>query len=357
MSAAVITFNTYTNVIKPANIGYVTNGNPLLYVPHTEVCEGASKGPSEEFGDNASAKRVLRCKWQDRMTLAWQLLGGPTILGNPGMPTAAQANTKYSLSTNTGDILVFSPHQYPYNAQLVCNRVSMRPEGRSIATGATWDSRINQTLVPTPDTVNNFVGANTANQAANQTSGGAILECEYVTPQEYTASGNGYQLFFKENLSPSTEFLTMPRNNLYWDAGQTIPINVNEAPAFEIKRWMWTVTRRKVCPTGTLLPLIRAAQGQVSNDNLVSNFFAAGWNAGYVLFEGADLAPDSMNDGTPALQVNLKFKCSTVQWNKFPHVFNSASGVNFDTIYNADGSAFKMFPTGALGPLISSAYW
>ena len=350
MSATVFTFTTYTNVIYTGNKGYTTNGNPLQYVPHTEVCEGASKGPTEDFGDNAHAKRVIRCKWEDRMTLAWQLLGGPTILGNPGMPTAAQANSKYTISTSTGDILVFSPHQYPYNPQLVCSQVSMRPEGRSLATGAVWDSRINQSLVPTPETVNNFVGS------ANGT-GGAILECTYVTPQEYTAAGNGYQLFFKENLSPSTEFITLPRNNLYWDNAQAIPINVNEAPAFEIKRWIWTVTRRKVCPTGTLLPLILAAQGQVSNDNLVSNFFAAGWTAGFVLFEGAELQADSMNDGTPALQVQLKFKCSNVPWNKFPHVYNSSSNVNFDTIYNANGTAFKMFPTGALGPLISSAYW
>lgn len=346
MSAAVITFTSYTNVIMPGNAGPqppTPDTSPLLYVWHTELAAGRSSGPEEDFGDNAHAKRVLRCRWQDRMTLAWQLLGGPTILGNPGNPTAAQANAKYSLSASTGDILVFSPHQYPYNAQLVCQSVSMRGEGNPSNKNAIWDSRINLTNVPAPDTINNFDHA--------------ILECSYVTPQEYTASGNGYQLFFKENLSPATEFITLPRNNLYWDNAQTIPINVNEAPAFEIKRWMWTVTRRKVCPTGTLLPLIRAAQGQVSSDNLVSNFFNAGWNAGYVLFEGATLEPDSMNDGTPALKVDLKFKCSTVMWNKFPHVFNSSGGVNFDTIYNADGSAFKMFPTGALGPLISSAYW
>lgn len=350
MSASVITFNTYTNVVVKNNKGYTTNGNPLLYVPHTEIAAGRSSGPEEDFGDNAHAKRVLRCKWQDRMTLAWQLLGGPTIMGNPGMPTASQVNSKYGTSAATGDIVVFSPHQYPYNAQLVCKSVSMRAEGRPIATGAVWDARINSTNVAIPEMVNNFNGSSDG-------TGGAILECEYVSPQEYTASGNGYQLFFQENLSPSTEFITLPRNNLYWDNAQAVPINVNEAPAFEIKRWMWTVTRRKVTPTGTLLPLIRAAQGCVSSDALVSNFFASGWAAGYVLFEGADLAPDSMNDGTPALCINLKFKASSVAWNKFPHTYNSASGVNFDTIYNADGSAFKMFPTTALGPLISSAYW
>lgn len=352
MSAAIFTFSDYQNLIVPGNAGPQTgpNTNPLKYVWHTELAAGRSQGPEESWGENASGKRTLRCRWQDRMTLAWQLLGGPITIGGVGMPTAAAVNSKYSISTSTGDILVMSPHQYPYNPQLLCSSVQMRGEGNPKNNNAVWDPRITTSgYVPVPQTVNNFDHA--------------ILDCEYVSPQEYIANGTGYSMFFKEDLSPSTEFITLPRNNLFWDSSLTIPINTNECPGFEIKRWIWTVTRRKVCPTGTLLPLVLAAQGCVSNDNLVSNFFATGWAAGYALFEGATLSPDSLNDGTPAVKVDLKFKVSNVPWNKFPHVQGTSGGgtqVSFDPIYqNTGGGAaqFKMYPVTALGNLISSSYW
>lgn len=349
--ASIGTFTTYQNLIgggstspgANGNIGTIPNSNPLLYVPHQELAAGIAGGPEEFMGDNAHAQRVLRCYWQDRLTLAWQLLGGPIQLGAAGNPSASAVNSKWGFSLSTGDFVVMSPHAYPYNPLLFCQSVSIKPSGRPLATNAHWDSRINSTNVPVPATVNNFDHA--------------ILTCDYVSPQEYIANGTGYGMFFKEQLSPCTEFITCPRNNLYWDNAASVPINVNEAPAFEIKRWIWTVKRRKITPTGTLLAQVAAAQGCVNTDTLVSNFFGSWMTAGHVLFEGATMEPDSLNDGTPAVAMELKFKVSNVLWNQFPHVGAGGSSISFDKIYNADGTQFKMYPTTALGPLISSAYW
>ena len=69
---------SYSNLIVNGNQGASPNTNPLNYVPHEEL---ATKPPAESWGDNAQATRVLRCRWQDRMNLAWQLLGGPCYLG------------------------------------------------------------------------------------------------------------------------------------------------------------------------------------------------------------------------------------------------------------------------------------
>jgi hypothetical protein len=350
MSAAVRTFSQYTSTIYPGNKGASPNTDPTKYVPFSEIQYGKSGGPEESFGDNGHAKRVLRCRWQDRMTLIWQLLGGPIILGNPGVPTAAQASTKWSGSwspagsASTGDILVLSPHMYPYNTALYCSNVSVTPEGSPIK-GGVLDSRIDNSLVPS-DTISNFDHA--------------ILACDYISPPTTTGQSTGYSMFFKEQLSPSTEFITLPRNNLYWDNAASVPANTNEAPACEIKRWIWTVTRRKCVIGGPLLSLIPAYQGCVNTGAMASLY--CGGTIGpisQVLFEGATFEPDSLNDGTPAVKAEMKFRISTVDWNKFPHVMGSGAGTQlaFDPLYLPDGTQFKLFPTAALQNLISSSYW
>lgn len=344
MSAAIQVINSYTNLIQTGNKGTSPVTNPLNYVPHTELCAGSGAGtPTETFGDNATGKRVLRCRWQDRVTLAWQLLGGPCVLGQKGAPTAAQYNTKYSKSASDGDIALFSPHQYPYNPQLFCRNVSIVPEGNPIK-GGPWDSRIDGAIVPIPDTVNNFDHA--------------ILTCEYASPMEPN-SGPFLNSFFAENFSPSTKFMTIPRNNLYWDAAHTIPVNVNEAPGLEIKCWQWTVTRRKISLTGNLLPLLSSYQGCVNSGSMTSFVGGMTFAIGFVLFEGATLSPDSMNDGTPAVKAELKFKAQTVNFNLFPHVMGlgGTAGVKFDKLYTPDGNQFFLYPAAAIGNLTTSSYW
>ncbi len=355
MAAKTITFSQYTSTIYTGNQGASPNTDPTKYVPHQELEYGAGKGPEEQFGDNGHAKRVLRCRWQDRMTLIWQLLGGPIILGNPGVPTAAQATTKWSGSWTItgggsaadGDILVLSPHQYPYNTALYAANVSVVGEGNPNKGGA-LDSRIDLTLVPTSPTTNTIANFDHA-----------IITVDYVSPPTSTGQSTGYSMFFKENISPSTEFITLPRNNLCWDSAYTIPVNTNEAPAFEIKRWIWTVTRRKVVIAGPLASLLSPAQGSVNSDNLSTLFGGSVYGAGSLLFEGANLEPDSLNDGTPALKIEMKFKVSTVDWNKFPHVMGGggSAGVKFDSLYTAASTRFFLFPTSALAPLISSSYF
>ena len=332
---------SYSNLIVTGNKGASPVTNPLNYVSHTEL---SNNPPKESCGDNAQATRVLRCRWQDRWTLAWQLGGGPCYLGAAGAPTAAQYNTKYGVASNPGDIAVFSPHQYPYNPQLVCKSISIVPEGNPIKGGA-WDSRVNGANVPIPDTVNNFDHA--------------ILTVEYGSPQEPN-SGPWLNAFFKENIQPSTKFITLPRNNMFWDAGVTKPVNVNEAPGAEIKCWQWTVERRKICPGGTLLPLLSTYQGCVNTSAMGSALIgAACFGASTVLFEGGELEGDSLNDGTPAVKVKLKFKVQSVGWNVFPHIMGlgGTAGLKFDKLYTSDGNQFFLYPTAALGNLILSSYW
>jgi hypothetical protein len=328
----------YSNLIVAGNLGTSPVTNPLNYVPHTEL---SNRPPTESAGDNAHATRVLRCRWQDRWTLAWQLGGGPCYLGATGAPTAAQYNTKYSVSASSGDVALFSPHAYPYNQQLVCQSVSMAAEGNPIKGGA-YDSRLVAANCPV-NLINNFDHA--------------ILTCEYASPQEPNA-GPWLNSFFKENFEPSTKFITLPRNNLFWDAGLTKPVNVNEAPGMEMKCWQWTVERRKIAIGGTLLPLLSAMQGCVNSDT-PSSAFVGSFAAGTVLFEGATLEGDSFNDGTPAVKAKLKFKTQNVSFNLFPHVMGlgGAAGLKFDNLYTADGSQFYLYPTANLGNLISSAYW
>ena len=330
---------SYSNLIVNGNQGASPNTNPLNYVPHEEL---ATKPPAESWGDNAQATRVLRCRWQDRMNLAWQLLGGPCYLGAAGSPTAAQYNAKYSVSSSTGDIAVFSPHQYPYNPQLVCTAVSMASEGNPIK-GGSLDSRLSAGAGAILNTVNNFDHA--------------ILTCTYTSPQEPN-SGPWLNSFFRENLEPSTKLITVPRNNLYWNAAHTIPVNVNEAPGFELKCWQWSVTRRKICPGGTLLALLAGYQGCVNTGSMTSAL-GPSFGVGPVLFDAPTLEPDSLNDGTPAVKVTLKFKCQNVAFNTFPHVMGlgGTAGLKFDKLYTPDGNQFFLYPTAALGNLISSAYW
>jgi len=330
----------YSNLIVAGNLGTSPVTNPLNYVPHTEL---SNRSPTEIAGDNAHATRVLRCRWQDRWTLAWQLGGGPCYLGATGAPTAAQYNTKYSVSASTGDVALFSPHAYPYNQQLVCQSVSIAAEGNPIKGGA-YDSRLVAANCPV-NLINNFDHA--------------ILTCEYASPQEPN-SGPWLNNFFKENIQPSTKFITLPRNNLFWDAANTIPVNTNEAPGAEIKCWQWTVERRKICPGGTLLPLLASYQNCVNTGPMDSALLgAACFGAGNVLFEGGELEGDSLNDGTPAVKVKLKFKIQTVGWNVFPHVMGlgGSAGLACNPLYTAGGAQFYLYPTANLVNLISSGCW
>lgn len=365
MSANILSFANYVSTIYAGNAAgtykspTVPITNPTSYVPFAEIETTPSEGPNENFGDNAHAKRVLRCRWQDRMTLIWQLLGGPIILGSLGNPSGAQATAKWasiwykngtlapSYTAVTGDVLVLSPHMYPYNEALFAVRATVVPEGNP-AKGGPLDQRISQEPYPAPgDEISNW--------------GYARITVEYEAPPVFGVNTTGYTQFFKEALAPSTEFLTLPRNNLYWDSGLTVPINVNEAPGFEIKKFIYTVTRRKVTATGTLLGLIGTMQGCVNSGSFGGTYITAG--TGLVLFEGATFEPDSLNDGTPAVKCEMKFRLQTAAWNKFPHVQGTSGGgtqLSFDSIYQNTGggaAAFLPYPTANLQQLISASFW
>src|ERR1035437_463094 len=211
------------NQVTISNGIYNSGSNPCGYIDHAEVAEsdGGSSSPEELCGQEMSASRVLRCAWPDRLMLAQQILGGPILAGN--FYSAGALNGKYSQTGGTADVYVFAPQQYPYNGYLVARSVKIVHEKSRSNDGYT--TRV-LGIAPAGTTLNWKY---------------AYLAVEYSSPQSNYY--NTYGEFIQETLVPSTEFITLPYQNLYWDQSAASPINASSAPAAQIKFLQWTVIR------------------------------------------------------------------------------------------------------------------
>jgi hypothetical protein len=261
--------------------------------------------PSEQVGTTLEAQVVYVCPWASRWDFARQLRGGVTY-------------------SPDGTVLLTQPARYPYNPLLYCAEIqSMQPYSHD----------------DTPATEN-----------------GTVLQCKeaQLTAIFKTFQGSSSSaVLYTENFNACAEFITLPNDGLYWDAGKTIPAAAGSSPAYQLRKAEYTYTRNKA-PL-TLPANVISYINCVNTNAITSRTFGVTFAVGTMLYHGPSLDEDRLADGQAALKVKMTFSIMSQLWNKFPHAGAAGSGIlTFDTIYKGDGNPLKPYDSKPLEELF---YW
>ncbi len=241
--------------------------------------------PKERLTNDAvEVEDLLQCDWNDRITLAKELLGFAT------------------------SSFLAVPHEFNFGAHnipnIFCVSASIEPQGGiSQTTGAYTKARVSAIY--------------------------RNLDYDVNAPVE-----TGTTLYVTEAIEPASEFLTLNNEKLFWQDGT--PIDAAEAPTKVVRcvDWVYTVHHRLHS-----VPLwVFSLPGTVNSNTVYSYSFKLTFGAGTLLCGNPSLSREITTDGATAWTITVRFTFRYPGWNLFPRV-TVASGyeMTWEYVYNASG--------------------
>jgi hypothetical protein len=252
--------------------------------------------PKESYSSNGFVStRTLRCSWASRHRLAKELRGSIEFIG---IDTIWNLPAKY-------------PHGYP-DARVTS--VDLEGEGK-------------------PETV----GSTELFEQAKLTVNYGILKTEEET-------------LYEERIEPSSEFLTLPVNNLFWGTGENkVALNETEAPGMLLRMFDWVYTLKNVKNPPEWLTSI---SGCVNSSTITSKSLGLTFAPETLLVGNPDLSRVVTSYGQKSWQITFRFTFRRLNWNKFPRLdMAGADGVPFEFITNGT-NAIRIFPTANFSSII-----
>lgn len=247
--------------------------------------------PTEASSQNGFVvKRILQCAWGERGTLRRQLIGTIERYGDV--------------------IVVYKAHRYPGGTAAICSDVQTTPFGKSEGNDS--------------DGVASYEFAR--------------LEVTYEVPtygsDEESGEGESYA---SESLRPAAEFITLPNQNLYWDAAKTEPVGLEESPGKLIVMLEWQFTRHRMpYIPNDVVNLV----GGVNDVAITSPSLGLIFPAETLLYNPPDMMRDIVMSGALEWEMNMVFTHRPQGWNKFP---KKGETVTFHPIYNNSGVLEKPY--------------
>jgi len=236
---------------------------PVITVPYEEMDGSPKESSSNDSG--LSATRVLRCAWDDRLTLVEQLMGGVVIID--GVRT-------WTL-----------PAKYPYDPNgiaRVVNTPQIMPEGKPVGNAVGVEQFMSYKY--------------------------AIITVQYGTNQQsYTSPEDEYLI--SNDLAGSIQVLTVPGRGKYFWTEDVLPVDIDNAPVKQIQMLEWTRTIGQVDE----VPLIALSSvGKVNETAIDYSDYAPGVESLTFAPETLLMLPVSMEDqflprGNILQRVTLRF--------------------------------------------------
>jgi hypothetical protein len=277
---------------------------------------------SEEIGRTLEADRVLQCDFADRWQLASELRGHLYDMQRIDADPSAFGDID-GVELLSSRFMVPASHiaktQIGLSAVLYADQVRILPYGghdaiKETATELAWEKsqlHVHYAAVQDPGMISGY------------------------TP--------GYGVLWQENMVPSSEFVTIPRDGLYWDGTDVGDppgrrwIGTESTPGFQLRYWEWQVTRR-MAPLnypGQLTVLTNC----VNSEAIISPVYQIEFPAGTLLYESLTIEEDRQPDGTPALALTMHLKGRNANWNWSPNAQNPGVGLPlFQPIYLEHGN-------------------
>lgn len=273
--------------------------------------EEVDPSPIEDMDLNTGfrATRHLKVAWNNRITLAREMLG-------------------WTESAGVG-VLYHKPHPYPHYPA----GIGVMPEASSVHfTGFGGSKTGADATLLAYDWCTLDVGYSI------QPGGGAPEQDDPATETELVLAD--------ENLEPGGEFITVSRDDLFWDSGQTEKLDPTEAPSVLIGLVTWTYTKHNV----PAIPESIFANVGKTNTGL---FKSAGMNIAFgaetVLYIGPGLSRQITAAGPVSWELTLNLSVNWDGWNMFRKSGDTAPAA----IYDENGDVFKPYPTADLLPMMS----
>jgi len=250
------------------------------------------------------------CDWNDRITLAKEILGG------------SQSTT------------VTLPHKYDAG-----------------------DNPLNDVYARSVDIQS--VGA-APGAAAGELYNKAELTIRYSTLDYDIDVPEGATVYVTEAIEPAAEFLTMQEEGLYWAAA--VPLNPNEAPSMVVRMfdWVYTVHRASSVPAD-----IWTYIGYVNSDYVTSRSLGLGFAPGCLMYGNPSLKREVTSEGATAWTITYRFThrnngtyASPKGWNYFPRSddLDANNNVTFAKVYNSttinDTYWVKPYPEASFSGII-----
>lgn len=256
------------------------------------------QGSPQEVGDetNFKARRMLKCRWADRLALYDQMLTG-YIINAGGTPP---------LITRIGQ-------QYPDYPGVYAVRCTIEPFASDVR-ASDAQGRIAKYL-------------------------DAKLNVDYEPRNFNYGSGPNASQIGEESIETVAEFLTQPYESLYWDTSGLPPalLHENEAPGKIIRSLIWVYTYRQVVslPAGW-----RWATGYINSTAITSTSTGFLFDAETLLYEGVRLQRTVTSGAQQAWTAQLRFTYRPETWNKW----YKRGGDTPQIVYKKNGSRYEPYP-------------
>lgn len=249
------------------------------------------------FGVN----RTFMVAASDRMQLIKEMLGYKEIIG--------------------GNLIVHQAHEYRYiSSLLTAVSASVKPLGAKMGTD--------------PDDI----------RFANYAD--SVVDIVYKIPQWRMAEAYGGLISITETVQPTTEFVTISEQKLYWDNTQTEELDSMDAPGLLIHGLEWTYEVRGALE---VLPGVWGHPGKVNSRIVASNILGVWFPVGTLLCMPPTVVRELSFDAMPTYNITLKFVAknngtasSPKGWNWFPYFGKTGANVTWQPIYD-DAGAEKIF--------------
>ena len=280
-----------------------------ITIAYTELVEQRSERRSREGGFEAT--RVLTCAWDDRHTLAKQLLtNGSLLLG-----------------------ILRGPARYPDNWLATVGDVLINPLGKS--TGIPADpNKPYGAWVTAKLTVHYTTELSFGGQI-----GGAGTGISHVIDDMEDENKNQELLTWTSlDFGSTQEFLTKPVQGLYWDAAGTAePLPPEASPAVRYFRTSVTYTIHNI----TVWPVEARTYAGFVNDGTINWSRHTSMAAERVLFVGTEFHQVKTPQSTKIWDAVLHFIMQEPEWNKF---YNPATYTFVPVYKGAAAGAYKPYP-------------
>ncbi len=252
--------------------------------------------PQENITRNdVTAIDKIRCAWDDRITLAKQLLG--YVVGG----------------------ILYRAHEYDFVGEEIRN------------------------IFCKDVTINPLMSLDSSSGAGYEKAELEVLYgfLNYSEPDEGT-------VYITESLEPASEFLTLSHEGIYWDNAQAEPLGETEAPAKIIRMIDWVYTLHYI---GYIPSWVWTHPGSVNNAAVYSRELDVTFNTGTLLCGNPTLSREVTNTGDTSWTITARFTFRWDTWHKFPRT-NAAGDLNFVNIYDGAGSIKYVYNTVDFGNIV-----
>ena len=176
-----------------------------------------------------------------------------------------------------------------------------------------------------------------------------------IPPETYEAFGG--LITITETVNSASEYLTFPAKSLFWDAGQTEPLDPMDAPAKISHLTEWTYEARHVrnVPSG-----IFTFPGHINSIAVPSDTLRFIFPAGTLLCGVATVVRQTSFGRTDYdVTVKMLYKnngdlTTPLGWNYFPNPSKTGGPIEFGRIYDDGGTAKEFYPAADLRPIVPS---